>query len=323
MNGLEIKKVPFMGTELMAARDNDGQIWAGASYICNGIGLSKSQKDTQIEKIQTEKVLKRGCRKFPAGVFDPNNITVAVKLDFVPLWLAKISITPTMEAETPELAEILMEYQLKAKDVLAAAFLPTAANPEPRPDRDAYVDACQLKVFEHPVMGSIRAVVIGGEPWFVGKDVVLAIGYKSTKGILDGHILQRNLMRTNPQSMRVSTRALLDKCGPHILDLLEQMWFPTLVNVPGLFNLIHSCKKLRIRDFEEWLREGILPALQVELPESERPALPAPAPRPGKKEPPADPAQGNRLIGSICCMLANADLPTLNSVFRFLSESQT
>ena len=129
MNGLEIKKVPFLGTELMAARDNDGQIWAGASYICNGIGLSKSQKDTQIEKIQKDMVLMRGCRKFPAGVFDPNNITVAVKLDFVPLWLAKSSITPRMEAETPELAETLMEYQLKVKDVLAAAFLPVASVP--------------------------------------------------------------------------------------------------------------------------------------------------------------------------------------------------
>ena len=29
MNELEVKKVPFMGTELIAARDNDGQIWAG------------------------------------------------------------------------------------------------------------------------------------------------------------------------------------------------------------------------------------------------------------------------------------------------------
>ena len=28
-NELEIKRVPFMGAELMAARDTDGQIWAG------------------------------------------------------------------------------------------------------------------------------------------------------------------------------------------------------------------------------------------------------------------------------------------------------
>lgn len=124
MNELEIKKVPFLGTELMAARDSDGQIWAGVSYICRGIGLSKNEKDRQIKNVQADKVLSKGCGKFDAGVFDPNNLTVALKLDFIPLWLAKISITPTMEQETPELAEALMQYQLRAKDVLAAAFVP-------------------------------------------------------------------------------------------------------------------------------------------------------------------------------------------------------
>ena len=127
MNELEVKRVPFMGTDLMAAKDESGTIWAGVSYICNGLGLNKAQKDNQIEKIRKDSVLLKGCRKFPAGVFDPNNITYAVKLDFVPLWLAKINITPAMQAETPELAERLEAYQLKAKDVLAAAFLPKKA----------------------------------------------------------------------------------------------------------------------------------------------------------------------------------------------------
>lgn len=128
-NELEIKRVPFMGAELMAARDTDGQIWAGVSYICNGIGLNKNEKDRQVKNVQTDRVLKKGCVKFDAGVFDPNNQTVAIKLDFVPLWLAKISITPTMEAGTPELADRLEQYQLRAKDTLAEAFLPAAANP--------------------------------------------------------------------------------------------------------------------------------------------------------------------------------------------------
>lgn len=129
MNELEIKRVPFMGTNLIAARDNDGQIWAGVSYICNGIGLNKNEKDRQVKNVQADRVLSKGCVKFDAGVFDPNNATVALKLDFVPLWLAKISITPTMEAEAPDLANALEQYQLRAKDVLAAAFLPVGATP--------------------------------------------------------------------------------------------------------------------------------------------------------------------------------------------------
>lgn len=128
-NELEIKRVPFMGAELMAARDTDGQIWAGVSYICNGIGLNKNEKDRQVKNVQADRVLKKGCVKFDAGVFDPNNQTVAIKLDFVPLWLAKISITPTMQAEAPYLTERLEAYQLQAKDILAAAFLPVNSVP--------------------------------------------------------------------------------------------------------------------------------------------------------------------------------------------------
>lgn len=61
--------------------------------------------------------------KFRAGVFDKNNKTLALKLDYVPLWLAKITVTPAMQENNPTLVEKLIEYQLKAKDALAAAFL--------------------------------------------------------------------------------------------------------------------------------------------------------------------------------------------------------
>ena len=40
MNELEIKRVPFLGTDLMAARDDTGQIWAGVRRMCEGLGLS-------------------------------------------------------------------------------------------------------------------------------------------------------------------------------------------------------------------------------------------------------------------------------------------
>lgn len=119
----EVKTVSFMGRELMAAKSEDGKIYAGVSYICNGMGMSKNEKDRQIKNVQSDEVLIRGCVKFDAGVFDQNNATVALELDYVPLWLAKISITPTMKSENPQLAERLVQYQLKAKDALAAAFM--------------------------------------------------------------------------------------------------------------------------------------------------------------------------------------------------------
>ncbi len=124
MNDLEVRKVAFMGAELIAVRDLDGQIWAGVRWMCDGIGLNENQARNERKKIQSDKTLPTN-----GGMQE----TLCLKLDFVPLWLAKINITPRMEAEAPELAETLMEYQLKAKDVLAAAFLPTEASAKTAP----------------------------------------------------------------------------------------------------------------------------------------------------------------------------------------------
>lgn len=108
----------------MAVQDKETKkIYVGVSWVCLGVGLSKSQKDTQVQNLQSDLVLSRGCLKFQAGVFDPNNSILAIELSFLPLWLEKISITPKMQEEKSELTERLVEYQLKAKDVLAEAFI--------------------------------------------------------------------------------------------------------------------------------------------------------------------------------------------------------
>lgn len=124
MNDLEIKKVDIFGDTVVAAMDSKGIIWAGINYFCNALGMTKNQRDSQVSKIQVDKTLKRGCGKFPAGVFDQSNETVALRLDFVPIWLSKITITDKMEQDHPELANKLLDYQLKAKDILAEAFMP-------------------------------------------------------------------------------------------------------------------------------------------------------------------------------------------------------
>jgi len=120
----------MFGDSVMAAKDKDGNIWAGVSFFCKALGMSNKQRDTQVEKVQADKTLRRGTRKFPGGVFDPNNEAVAIKIDFIPLWLAKIPITERMEKDHPDLADKLLQYQLKAKDILAAAFLPNHAAQE-------------------------------------------------------------------------------------------------------------------------------------------------------------------------------------------------
>ena len=124
MNSLtEIKTVPFMGQNLMAAKAEDGTIFAGVSYICKGMGMSEGQVKAERVKIRDDSVLSKGRRNFVLPTNGGPQETLCLELDYLPLWLAKISITPTMKAENPQLAERLIQYQLKAKDALAAAYI--------------------------------------------------------------------------------------------------------------------------------------------------------------------------------------------------------
>ena len=108
MTGLAVKDVQFNGATLSAAQDAGNIIWVGVAWVCNGLGLNKNQKDRQVKNIQNDVLLVEGCVKFDAGVFDDNNETLALQLDYLPAWLFKIKITPKMKRDTPELAERLL-----------------------------------------------------------------------------------------------------------------------------------------------------------------------------------------------------------------------
>lgn len=124
MNDLIVKNVNVLGDSIMAAKDEEGNVWAGVSYFCNALGMTKGQKDRQVTNVQKDEALKKGCLRLEAGVLDSSNETIALRIDYIPLWLAKITITEKTRKEHPELADKLLEYQLRAKDILADAFMP-------------------------------------------------------------------------------------------------------------------------------------------------------------------------------------------------------
>lgn len=127
-NELIVKDVDFFGDTLKAARDEKRIVWAGVKWLCDGIGLSEGQIKAERKKIQEDLVLSKGGRNLTLPTVGGKQEILCLQLDYVPLWLAKISITPTMRENNPELVDKLVKYQLKAKDVLAEAFLPQAHN---------------------------------------------------------------------------------------------------------------------------------------------------------------------------------------------------
>lgn len=123
MNQMQVKEVDFNGATLLAAQTEDGKVWVGVKWICEGLGLTEGQIKSERKKIQNDLVISKGGRNLILPTSGGEQETLVLNIDFLPLWLAKISITPSMQENSPEVVEKLIEYQLKAKDVLAKEFL--------------------------------------------------------------------------------------------------------------------------------------------------------------------------------------------------------
>lgn len=105
-NELVVKEVGFNGDSLVAVQDNEsGKIFVGVSWICKGVGLTEKQKDNQVSKIQNDFVLKNGCTQLPLKFEGQVRNALCIELEYLPIWLAKISITPNMIDKTPKVAK--------------------------------------------------------------------------------------------------------------------------------------------------------------------------------------------------------------------------
>lgn len=118
-----VKMIDFEEGQILGVKDENAQVWMGIKKACLDIGLSDGQARRQVENIQKDKVLKEGV----ANLRYPTNGGIqevwCIQEELVTLWLAKISITPTMERENPVAVDRLVKYQRKAAKVLHEAFM--------------------------------------------------------------------------------------------------------------------------------------------------------------------------------------------------------
>ena len=133
-NKLRVRDVEFNGAELRAAQEIEtGKVYVGVRWVCQGMGFNEGRMKYERKKMQEDLVLTQGIKFYPLGDSNANSNVLCLELDFLPLWLAKFSITPTMKIEHPDLVNKLIDYQLHAKDVLAAAFLNKEPGTQPEP----------------------------------------------------------------------------------------------------------------------------------------------------------------------------------------------
>lgn len=64
MDKLIAKEVEFNGDILRAAQDPDGNIWVGARWVCEAIGLDDNRIKYERRKMQTDLVISKGVQNF-------------------------------------------------------------------------------------------------------------------------------------------------------------------------------------------------------------------------------------------------------------------
>lgn len=89
----------------------------------------------------------------------------------------------------------------------------------------------------------VRTLLINDEPWFVGKDVALSLGYKDTSDALKKHVTDEDKL----------TRCFADS-GQN-----RQMY---VINESGLYALIFGSKLESAKRFKHWVTSEVLPTLR-------------------------------------------------------------
>nr|DAS41856.1 MAG TPA: repressor domain protein [Caudoviricetes sp.] len=102
----------------------------------------------------------------------------------------------------------------------------------------------ELQIFKNEEFGEVRTVEIGGESWFVGKDVAEILGYSNTRDALAKHIDGE------------------DKGDVAIRDSIGREQSTTIINESGLYSLILSSKLPNAKAFKRWITSEVLPSIR-------------------------------------------------------------
>jgi prophage antirepressor-like protein len=101
----------------------------------------------------------------------------------------------------------------------------------------------KIQVFTNEKFGKVRTLMINNEPWFVGKDVAVALGYKDTSDALKKHVDTEDKL----------TRRFADS------GQSREMY---IINESGVYSLVLSSKLPTAKKFKRWVTSEVLPSIR-------------------------------------------------------------
>lgn len=108
----------------------------------------------------------------------------------------------------------------------------------------------ELQIFNNPEFGEVRTVSINDEPWFVGKDVAVALGYEKPRNAISDHVDDDD-KKMGPENG-----------APSIKDSLGRNQYPVFINESGVYSLVFGSKLPSAKAFKHWITHDVIPAIR-------------------------------------------------------------
>src|SRR5699024_993436 len=110
----------------------------------------------------------------------------------------------------------------------------------------------EIQIFNFEGVAEVRTVEIGGEPWFVGRDVAKALGFENTPEALKYHVDPED-----KQSFRRSEGVAFGDLFPD-----KRVQSAVLINESGVYALIFGSKLESAKKFKRWVTAEVLPTIR-------------------------------------------------------------
>lgn len=118
----------------------------------------------------------------------------------------------------------------------------------------------EVKIFNNEEFGEVRTVIIDGEPWFVGRDVAIALGYgngnKDSKSIahaVANHVDEDDRRRVLSKDFQGDGNGYLDIASNYGI---------VIINESGLYSLIFGSQLPTAKKFKHWVTSEVLPSIR-------------------------------------------------------------
>lgn len=116
MSNLIVKNVNFESVDMVACKEEDGNVRVAIKSICEGLGVDYNG---QMQRINRDDILPKGVCKIhiptDGGIQEANMLDI----EYLPFFLTGIKSSMVNK----EIAPRIVEFKLRAKDVLATAFI--------------------------------------------------------------------------------------------------------------------------------------------------------------------------------------------------------